>query len=172
MTRGQGGAPDPSVLTDIKNLLAVSKNWVADGEMQWVDAGGRPRGYSMRERLSLPDGSQPAKLFVQCYYKPAHIPGCADKVSFSLMYNDRRVFGVDDGQVEGHVNFVGVGRPFYLKRIGFPHVHTVSDDGIEGYAEPLAGASLEAHWEYFLRGANILGAPPFKLPPIQFGLPV
>lgn len=162
--------PDPTAVADIRRMIATPKTWVASGEMAWVDSGGRPPGFTFRERLALPNGAQPASLFVECYFKTSGVPGCADKVSLALCFNHRRVFAVDENGPGGHFNSVGVGRAYFAQRVGFPHVHTASDDGIEGYAEPLEPTSLERHWEYFVSGAGIVGAPPFQLPTLQLGL--
>lgn len=164
--------PDPTVLAEIRRMVILPKSWVASGEMTWVDAGGRPRGFKFRERLALQDGSQPASLFVECYYKQSGIQGCPDKLSLGLFFNHHRVLAVDENGPTGHVNSVGIGRPYFGKRVGHPQLHTVSDDAIYGYAEPIQPMSLERLWEYFVSEARITGAPPFKLPILQLGLPV
>lgn len=166
------GAPEPSLVAEIRRVIATPKTWVAGGEMAWVDAGGRPKGHTFRERLSLPDGSQPATLFVDAYFKPSGIQGCPDKLSLSLCYLRHRVFAVDENGPSGHVNIVGVGRPYYGQRVGHPQVHTVSDDCICGYAEPLESMPFERYWDYFVDAAGITGAPPFQLPTLQLGFPV
>jgi len=140
--------------------------------MTWVDAGGRPKGFRFRERLALPDGSQPATLFVDAYFKPSGIPGCPDKLSLSLCYLNYRIFAIDENGPTGHINVVGVGRPYYGQRVGHPQVHTVSDDCIYGYAEPLEPMALERYWDYFTESASIIDAPPFQLPTMQLGFPV
>jgi hypothetical protein len=172
MSGKSSGAPDQTVLADIRKMIATPKTWVAAGEMTWIDAGGRPPGFTFRERLALPDGAQPASLFVECYFKAADVPGGADKVSLSLCFNHSRVLAIDENGVGGHYNNVGKGRPYFGQRIGFPHLHSVSDDCIYGYAEPLTPMSLSGYWEHFLACAGIVYAPPFQLPPMQFGLPV
>jgi hypothetical protein len=120
--------------------------------------------------LALPDGSQPAGLFVQCYFKPSSIHGSPDKLSLSLICKHRRVFAIDENGPSGHFNHVGKGRPYFEKRVGHPQLHTVSDDSIEGYAEPLTSMSAQQYWDYFVHGAGITGAPPLKLPTFQLGL--
>lgn len=164
--------PDPTLIAEIRQMIALPKTWVASGEMTWVDAGGRPRGYKFRDRLALEDGSQPASLFVECYFKPSSMQGCPDKLSLSLFFNHHRVFGIDDNGPSGHVNHVGVGRSYFGQRVGHPHVHTVSDDSIYGYAEPLESMTFEGYWDYFVSTVGITGAPAFKLPILQLGLPV
>lgn len=172
MASKSSGVPDPTVMAEIKRMIALPKAWVASGEMAWVDAGGRPRGFKFRERLALPDRSQPTSLFVECYFKPSSIQGCPDKLSLSLFFHHHRVFAVDENGPSGHVNSVGVGRPYFGKRVGHPQVHTVSDDCIYGYAEPLESMPLEHFWDYFVSEAGITGAPPFQLPTMQLGLPI
>lgn len=170
MGHESSGAPDPSTVAKIRQMIAAPKTWVASGEMEWVDAGGRPPGFAFRERLALADGSQPASLFVKSYFKPSTVPGCADKLSIGLFFIQCRVFAVDENGPGGHFNSVGIGRSHFGKRVGFPHVHMVTDDSIEGYAEPLEPTALELHWAYFLSEAGIVGAPPFQLPTMQLGL--
>lgn len=170
MTSRGSGMPDSAVVAEIRRMISLPKTWVASGEMTWVDAGGRPRGFKCRERLALPDGSQPAHLFVDCYFKPSGIQGCPDKLSLSLCFNRYRVLAVDENGPSGHINVVGSGRPYFGKRVGHPQLHTVSDDAIYGYAEPLEQMSLERYWDYFVSKAGITGAPPFHLPTLQLGL--
>jgi hypothetical protein len=172
MAGSTSGAPDPSAIADIRRMIVTPKTWVASGEMTWVDTGGRPRGFTFRERLSLPDGSQPATLFVESYFKPSGIQGCPDKLSIGLFFHHYRVFAIDENGPTGHVNNVGVGRPYFGKRVGHPQVHTISDDCIYGYAEPLETMSLERYWDYFVTEAGIVAPPPFQLPTLQLGLPV
>lgn len=163
------GVPDPTVVSEIRQVINLPKAWVASGEMAWVDAGGKPAGFTFRERLALPDKSQPAHLFVECYFKPSSLPGC-DKLSLGLFFNHHRVFGVDEFSRGGHFNSVGAGRPYFQQRIGMPHVHTVSDDAIVGYAEPIESMSFDGYWDYFISCAGITGAPSFQLPVLQLGL--
>lgn len=120
----------------------------------------------------MPDGSRPAHLFVQCYFKPSSVPGCRDKLSISLCFNHHRVLAIDENGPSTHLNEVGMGRPHFGKRIGHPQLHTVSDDAIYGYAEPISPMSLEGYWNHFLSLANVTNAPPFHLPTMQLGLPV
>jgi len=170
MAGSGAGRPDPMVVADIRRMISLPKAWVASGEMTWVDAGGRPRGYKFRERLALSDGSQPASLFVDCYFKPSSIQGCPDKLSLGLYFNHHRVLAVDENGPSGHFNHIGAGRQYFGKRVGHPQVHTVSDDGIYGYAEPLESMPYERYWDYFVSEAGITGAPPFQLPMQQLGL--
>lgn len=164
--------PDPALVAEIRRVIDTSKAWVATGEMVWVDAGGRPKGFRFRERLVLLNGTQPATLFVDAYYKTSGVQGCSDKLSLSLCYLHHRIFAVDENGPSRHMNVVGVGRQYYGQQVGHPQVHTVSDDCIYGYAEPLQPMSFEDYWSYFVNSASITGAPPFRLPTQQLGLPV
>lgn len=164
--------PDAAFVASLRSIIALPKRWVATGEMAWVNAGGKPRGFKLRERLALPDGSQPATLFVECYFKPAGVQGSADKLSISLFFNRHRVFAIDEDGPSSHVNDVGIGRPYFGKRIGHPHLHTVSDDCIYGYAEEIESTSYERYWDYFSTEAKIANTPPFQLPTQQLGLPL
>lgn len=170
MTSRTTGTPDTSTVAEIRQTIALPKAWVSRDEMSWVDAGGRPRGFRLRERLALPDGSQPASLFVDCYFKPSRVHGASDKLSLSLIVRHYRVLGVDANGPSRHFNYVGAGRPYYLACIDHPQVHTISDDGISGYAEPIEPMTFAGYWDYFVQGANIIGAPSFRLPPQQLGL--
>jgi hypothetical protein len=165
-------APDPSVMAEVKEGILLPKAWVASGEIAWVDAGGRPNGYSFRQPLALANGFQPAGLFVRGFYATSTVPGRSDKLSLGLHVNHLRVFAIDEDGPGGHFNRVGTGRPHFLKRVGFPHLHTVSDDAFEGYAEPLERMKFEEYWQYFVERAEIIGAPEFTLPTIQLGLTV
>ncbi len=171
MASKRSGLPDPAAVAAIRHVISMPKTWVAAGEMNWIDAGGKPMpGFGFRERLTLPDGSQPAGLFVACYFKASSIHGSADKLSLGLHVNHMRVIALDENGPGGHFNDVGEGRPHFRQRVGFPHVHTVSDDGIEGYAEPLNPMAFEGYWDHFVAKAGIIGAPPFELPTLQLGL--
>lgn len=172
MTSNTSDMPDSTLVAELRQMVSLPKAWVASREMPWVDAGGRPRGFKCRQRLALPDGSQPATLFVSCYFKPSGVQGSPDKLSLGLFYRNVRILGLDENGPSGHVNTVGSGRPYFGQRIGHPQLHTISDDGPYGYAEPLESMSLEGYWDYFIAAAGITGSPPFRLPTQQLGLPV
>ena len=124
--------PDPTLMAEIRQMIRRPKTWVASGEMSWVNAGGRPPGFTFRERLQTPDGAQPANLYVECYFKPATVHGFPDKLSLGLYFHGFRILAIDENGPGGHLNIVGLGRPHYGERVGFPHVHSVSDDSIYG----------------------------------------
>jgi hypothetical protein len=162
--------PDPALVSAVRNLIAIPKQWVAGHEIAWLDAGGKPKGYKFRAFLETGSGYQPAGVFVDGYYKPTRMPNVRDKLSLSLMFNGARVLGVDDGGPTMHRNDIGIGRPHFMQRVGHPQLHTVSDDGLVGYAEPLNVMPSEALWTVFLNSANIIGAPPLTLPTVQLDL--
>lgn len=165
-------APDPSALAEVRDLISAPKAWVASGEIAWVDAGGRPHGYTFRQPLALANGLQPAGLFVAGFFATSTVPGRLERLSLGLHVNHGRVFAIDEDGPGGHFNRVGYGRPYYLQRVGFPHEHTVSEDAMYGYAEPLERMDFEGYWQRFIDRAGILGAPGFTLPAIQLGLTV
>lgn len=101
-------APDPHLIEELRGVVLLNKSWVSGGEIAWVDAGGKPKGYKFREHLALAGGLQPATLFVEGYYKPSDIPGGRDKLSFCLFYKNKRILGIDDDGVSRHRNSVGV----------------------------------------------------------------
>ncbi len=158
--------PDPETVRELRDMLAAPKAWVAAGEITWVDAGGRPKGYKFRAALSV-GGHTPDTLYVDAYYKQSSIEGVPDKLSLSLFYRNERILGLDENGASHHRNDVGVGREYFLKRVDHPHLHTISDDAICGYAEPLERADFTAHWDTFLAHAGIDNAPAFRLPPGQ-----
>ncbi|CAE6837562.1 hypothetical protein [Xanthomonas arboricola] len=163
--------PDPELVRELREMQAAPKIWVAAGEIAWVDAGGRPKGYKFRAALSL-EGYTPDTLYVEAYYKESTIEDVPDKLSLSLFYRNHRILGLDENGATRHRNGVGVGRQHYLELVGHPHLHTISDDAVCGYAEPLESAEFSAHWATFLSHAGIENAPVFSLPPGQRELPL
>jgi len=158
---------DPERIAAARAVISVPKTWVSGDEMVWVNNAGKPPGFKLRGALETVERYQPAGLFVDIYYKASRIPGVRDKISFTLMLNGARILGLDDNGVSHHRNDFGVGRPLYGQEVGFPHLHTVSDDAIYGYAEPLEAAPPAELWSEFLRRATILYAPPLRLPTVQ-----
>lgn len=158
---------DPERIAAARALIAQPKRWVAAGEMRWRENGGQPPGHKLIAVLETASGYQPAGLFVDIYYKPARPSWGRDKLSFTLRFNGQRILGIDDGTVGSHTNHIGAGRPLYRETIGFPHLHTVSDDGVYGYAEPLEFVSRDALWLEFVTRANIVDAPGLTLPTVQ-----
>ncbi|MBO9829418.1 hypothetical protein J7373_14285 [Xanthomonas sp. A2111] len=163
--------PDREFVRDLRHVLATPKAWISAGEIAWVDAGGKPKGYKFRAALSV-QGHTPGSLYVDGYYKPSSIEGVPDKLSLSLFYRDQRILGLDEDGPGRHRNSVGEGRPHFLKSIHHPHLHTISDDAIYGYAEPLEPAEFSEHWHSFLFLAGIQNGPNFSLPPGQRELPL
>lgn len=164
--------PDPLLIDDLRRIVSIEKSWISSGPMVWVDAGGRPKGFKLREHLALHGGLQPATLFVDLYLKHSSIPGASDKLSISLFYRNFRVLGIDENWPSRHFNEVGIGRPYFKRAVDHPHLHTVCDDGIEGYAEPISSAHLSSYWQQFVSMTNIVGAPEFTEPTTQLDLQI
>jgi hypothetical protein len=162
-----GATPDPSLLAELRAMVERPKFWISSGEVSWVDAGGKPRGFKFREHLAFESGMQPAGLFVDAYYKPSTLSGVPDKLSVGLFYRTHRILAVDEDGPSHHFNSVGIGRPYYMQYVGHPQLHTLSDDAIDDYAEPLRSASLPELWREFLRRASVVDAPDFNPPVLQ-----
>ncbi len=159
--------PDPDQVLQLKEMVQIPKGWISSGAIPWVDAGGRPKGWKFREHLALQGRIQPATLFLEGYFKPASVPGAADKLSLSLFYKNVRILGIDADGDSCHRNSVGIGRPLYQQIVGHPHLHTISDDALYGYAESIPENEPAGYWAQFLDLASINGAPQFNLPPAQ-----
>lgn len=166
-----GKAPTAELLSDLRRARDTPKVWSSEEALRWIDAGGRPRGFKFREGLSV-NGVQLASLYAEGYWKPSLKAGVPDKLSLSLFFRGFRILGIDENGPSTHVNVCGRGRPHYGIRVDHPQLHSVSDDQVYGYAEPMTRVTLSDYWQEFLTKSNILGAPPFSLPPTQLGLPV
>ncbi len=142
--------PDLELVQELKQIISTPKRWISTGEMPWVDAGGRPRGMKFREPLALGNGVQPATLFVQGYFKPTTLPGVDDKLSLSLFFKGHRIIGLDANGFSRHWNSVGIGRPHYQQLVGHPQLHTISDDAIYGYAEPIPEGTFSERVQIFV----------------------
>lgn len=90
------------------------------------------------------------------------------KYNCGLLYRNQRVYAVDFGPDKQHTNKVGLGRPYYGRRIGpGTHEHTWSEDG-GGYAEPIQDFADFAHlFEYFCTKATLQVQGGFRRPPSQ-----
>lgn len=166
----QSTSPLDEQIAIAREAVATPKHWNGGRFIPWRDAAGKPKGLEFRAALTV-DAVQPQGLFVSGYFKPTAIPGIRDKLSFSLVYGGR-VFGVDDNGPSRHRNDVGAGRPLYGQIVDHPQIHTISDDGIEGYAEPLPIMPAPDLWALFITEARILGAPEFTLPEVQREFPL
>lgn len=147
-------------------LVATPKVWAGPTVVPWHDATGKPKGHAFRAALTI-GGIQPAGLFVMGYFKADDVGATRDKLSLSLVHNGSRLVGLDEGGMACHRNHTGIGRPFYGHRVGVPHLHTISNDAIEGYAEPIELAPPEDLWTLFLQHSTIANAPPLGLPVVQ-----
>lgn len=160
--------PDPVLVQDLRDMVARPKYWPAGTAIEWVDRLGDLEGKKFRLFLEVAGGAQPEGLYVAGFFKPAVRDGVRDKLSFSLVYRSTRIIGVDDNGPSRHENTVGILRPLYRHRIDHPQLHTISDDALEGYAEPLDVVAPDQLWTLFTAQANIAGAPTMlMLPPVQ-----
>lgn len=161
------GRPSADELKRLRQAVSAPKIWVAGAEIGWVlNGAGPPPGHKFRAPLAFEEKPdvQPADLFVSGYYKDSTIPGVPSKLSLGLVYSGKRVIGIDDGGPSCHYNHVGQGMPHFQQEVGHPQLHTIVDDAIYGYAEPLEPGTPTSFWDLFLKLANIEGAPGFTLP--------
>lgn len=159
----------PERIAELREMVAQPKLWVAGTSIAWTDAAGKPGRYEFRAALEV-DGTQPEGLFLNVFFAPARIPGSLEKLSLTLIYNGTRILGLDAGDLSGHHNRAGVGRPYYGQWVGCPHLHTISDDSPDGYAEPIADAPYDQLWTHFMLHAKIEGAPSYARPIYQMGM--
>lgn len=82
----------------------------------------------------------------------------------SIIFLGARIYAVDYDPDKTHKNKVGIGRPYFGKKIGpGTHVHTPSHDGL-GYAEPVDDfGSMERLYSHLLSAANV--SAPHGIPP-------
>lgn len=97
----------------------------------------------------------PEQLLVICEWKK-RIGRRSEKWTFSLLYQDIRIYALDFHPDDSHKNNKGVGRKMYQSLFYGAHEHTYSEDGY-GYAEPI---SLDPEkpgvmWEIFSKRAGI-----------------
>ena len=159
----------PARIAELRNMVAQPKVWVAGEVIAWSDAPGKPGKFEYRAALEV-DGTQPESLLFRAFFAPTRIPGAPDKLSLTLLFSGARILGLDEGDLSGHRNDFGAGRPYFGQKIGCPHLHTISDDSLDGYAEPLAPASHGRLWTQFMLHAKIEGAPGYAAPIYQLDL--
>lgn len=103
-------------------------------------------------------------------YKPAK-NGKAAVSRFTLLYKDNRIYAVDCGPDDQHVNKdYGKGRPFHKKSVGGIHEHLWAEAEKDRYAEPLADdyqSDVQKPWRHFAKSANLTIPNGFKYPPAQ-----
>lgn len=151
------------------------KVWPKGARFEWKSQSTRrfPAPYSFRSPLAL-DAEQTRfaeDWFVDFYFKRSQIQGVRDTLSMAFVVNKARIIAVDDNGPSTHLNKVGTGHPYYQKVADHPHLHIPIPEASYGYAEPLAGTTVQALWELFLKKANITGAPRIELPDFgQMGL--
>lgn len=156
-----------------KEGIALPKAWAGPSRIEWITNAPKSSlpGYSCRVGLEI-SGEFREGCFVNITFKSSSIPGVPDSVSFTLLFDNARVIGVDDNGPSRHLNSVGKGMPYYMQTVSHPHIHFPVPESSAKYAEPLAPQDISALWKLFLERANISGAPDFHRPTEQMGLPL
>ncbi|SDL78525.1 hypothetical protein SAMN05661010_02547 [Modicisalibacter muralis] len=107
---------------------------------------------------------------VLVYYRRSPRGFHPDNFGASLFIDNARVLAFDSGRPSRHRNTVGLGEPYYQKRVDHPHWHRPTQEASHGYVEPLDPALTQDQlWRLFLERANIEGAPGFQPPPGEQG---
>lgn len=156
----------PVTHAEAVSMIETAKQWSSASSIQWLQQSQKklPSGFkSCNIPLKIGELYEEG-LFVDLYFKESLLPGLSPKFSVSLMYKKTRILAIDTGPEAGHTNLIGRGRPYFQLVVGMPHLHTPSEDGVYGYAEPLPAQELKELWEVFLEKAKIQGAPPLNLP--------
>lgn len=160
----------------IERCVQLSKDWNSSLSIKdlWKsEPQGKkfPKPQIFRTTLAL-NGVAIEGVFVQGWFKKTKIPGERDRIYISLIVNEVRAVGVDDGPaMASHTNTIGEGLPYFRQKIHHPHVHRLVD-GKYGYAEPLEQQGSQGLWLLFVDEANILRAPQFELPVGQLEFPI
>lgn len=151
-----------------KRFLSARKVWTAGHSVPWREqrANSWPSSIAFRVNPSI-EGASSEEVFIEGRYAASRVAGARDKLSLNLICRGARILAIDDGTGAGHLNKVGKGLPFFMKCVGFPHLHVLTTETVEGYAEPLDEVPPDELWVLFVNRANIIGAPPFSLPPNQ-----
>ncbi len=97
----------------------------------------------------------PEQLLVICGWKKRQ-GRRSEMWTFSLLYQNERIYALDFHPDSSHKNHVGVGREMYLSLFYGAHEHTYSNEGY-GYAEPISlqPDKPEVMWEIFSTRAGI-----------------
>ncbi|MDV9031342.1 hypothetical protein Q7C30_004375 [Pseudomonas sp. RAC1] len=140
--------------------LVAEKHWESGDSIKWVMTTVKQTPASFKFRAALRVGSvRPEGLFLQLDYKMSLIEDVPDKFYMTLLVNNSRIFGLDVNGIAGHVNKVGVGRPYFMQRVSHPHIHLPVPEASYGYIEPIDEQPVSDLWQAFLKRANIKGAP-------------
>src|SRR5690606_1076548 len=84
-----------------------------------------PKPHTFRTALAIDEQRTQfsESCFVELYYKNSHIPGVPPTLSITLVIDKARTIAIDDNGRGTHTNKIGLGRPYYGQKIGFPHIH-------------------------------------------------
>lgn len=153
--------------------ISQSKSWAANkpmGKLWRPVSGGRvPTLFEIYVALEI-SGAVRKGWWVKVSYQRSPRGFHPDNFSASLLIDNARVLAFDSGKPTGHRNRVGIGEPYYLKRVDHPHWHRPVHEASEGYVEPLDPLLTHAAlWQMFLERANIERAPNFQKPPWEQG---
>lgn len=145
--------------------IAQVKRWTGGPSIEWNQSSFHnwPQTFKHRSALAVGDRFEEG-LFVQLEYKGGTIGEVPERLYFGLHIGGARALAIDEDGVTGHMNSVGLGRPYYKQRIGHPHIHLPVQEASYGYAEPIDRQSVDVLWQQFLQRANIIGAPTLNLP--------
>lgn len=153
---------------DVRRTVEQPKYWPRGLRFLWKSNAPRRMPKPMRFRTALAIDETQTRFaescFVELYFKNSHILGVPPTLSMSLVIDSARTIAIDDNGKGQHLNKIGSELPYYLERIGFPHIHIPILESSYGYAEPLEPSSVQAFWELFLEKSNIIGAPRIELP--------
>lgn len=156
-----------------QEMISAPKIWESPSTFTsgWhkPSSGKVPAQFSLRA-IFLVDGEQPEGCKIDVSYKRSPNGISKDAVSFSLLIDNARIFGIDDKGHGFHINRIGIGHPYHEDAIPHPHIHFPVEEASYGYAEPLdADMSHEEMWILFLERANVSLAPSFEKPPAEQG---
>lgn len=156
-----------------KDGISLPKIWAGPPKIEWITNSPKCQlpGYSFRVSLEIL-GEIREGCFVNVTFKRSLISGIPDSVSFTLLFDNARILGIDDNGPSRHINIAGKGMPYYMQRIDHPHIHFPVPESSSKYAEPLEPQDISSLWNLFLEHANISGAPGFNQPTEQMGLPL
>lgn len=157
--------PGKASYSDAQGAIAAIKKWRGGKSIHWAPHGGKgfPSHFKCRSPLEV-NGLIQEGLFIDLYFKPGKGPGMPDKISFSLMFNQARVMGLDENGPTRHLNTVGKGLPHHMQVIDHPHWHLPAPECTPGYAEPVDRHPIAELWRMFCARANIHSAPQLSLP--------
>lgn len=147
-------------------VIGMEKKWRGANPMTWVKTNKKkhPPTHSLTAPLANEENTL-ERIKVTAWYKPSKIQGAPDSLSFSLMADNIRILGADDGGLSRHINKVGDGHQYHKQIIPHPHLHLPVDQAdLSGYAIPIQTNGTTELWQRFIAEARITEAPTMVLP--------